>query len=96
MRFRHPCKHRGFTLIELMIVVTILALLPALLIPALGKAQTRAIEQDCASKIKNIPIMFKQYSMKYDGWTSDNPKIFIRIFFRRRNRRFEAAAQEYQ
>jgi prepilin-type N-terminal cleavage/methylation domain-containing protein len=59
---------RGFTLIELMVVVGILALLAALLLPALGKGIGSAKRTHCLSNQRQWYMAFVQYSADNNDW----------------------------
>ena len=58
---------RGFTLIEMLIVIAIIAVLAAILFPVFGRVREGARTTACASNLKQLGLAFTQYAADYGG-----------------------------
>jgi len=67
VRHNRRSTRSGFTLVELMIVIAIIAMLAAILFPAFSEAREASRRTSCSSNLKQIGIAFNMYCQDNDG-----------------------------
>ncbi len=73
-QLRPICQiRRAFTLVELLVVISVIALLISILLPSLKSARAQAKTVACSSHLSQIGKAAMGYSMSHDGWLCGSP-----------------------
>ena len=68
MHRRSPCRRQGFTLVELLVVITIFSILIGLTMPALTAVREAGRRSGCASNLKQLGVALNAYHQQYGAY----------------------------
>jgi prepilin-type N-terminal cleavage/methylation domain-containing protein/prepilin-type processing-associated H-X9-DG protein len=72
-------RRGGFTLIELLVVIAIIAILAALLLPALARAKSSGKRAVCLSNLRQIGVGFSMYTGDHEGRLPDRRDLKLTL-----------------
>src|SRR5438552_11363357 len=71
-RITHHVSRPAFTLIELLVVIAIIAILAALLLPALSKAKALGLSASCLNNLRQLQLGWLTYAHDNSEWMPPN------------------------
>jgi prepilin-type N-terminal cleavage/methylation domain-containing protein len=84
-------RKKGFTLIELLVVIAIIAILAAILLPALARARERGRQASCMSNLKQLGIALHLYAENFEDWFP----MYTKFFNEKRNSYWNTGYDDY-
>ena len=78
----HQIDHAAFTLVELLVVISIIAILLAILMPAMGASRTAMRDLECKSRLRSVATEFMMFADPTAGVRRGDSEVFGTDVFR--------------